>query len=75
MSGQSTRHILLLLLLLLFRNYNIICTALEQGLYPPYDNKSLNQGYIKDFVREIGSEHYIATLPVCIPTRTEHAQL
>ena len=38
-SGPSTSHIFVLVLLLLFRIFNIIFTALEQALYTPYVNK------------------------------------
>jgi len=59
---------------------NIIFASPEQGLYPPYVNKSLNQAYIKDFVREPGSGLQKCYISCFIPTstvsttRTEHAQ-
>ena len=65
----------ILLLLLLFQNMNIIFTSPEQGLNPPYVNKSLNQ-YIKDFVRETGIGYKNATFPVLFPHPPfrQHAQ-
>ena len=62
-----TLLLLLLLLLLLFRNFNIIFTSLGKGLYPLYVNKSLNQAYNKDFVREMGSGYQNATLLLLFP--------